>query len=437
MKGRVRVSPSRVTRDGTATSYMKELNTKIIKRHQLKTYEFWQLDEKFLILAPDRRLLDLEGLEALPETGTGYLAYAFLDEEIKVAFLGLADPGEGTYQFFEEEEILLVPAQLLAQVLVHLVKPTEELTSHPFVDGVLALHRSEALTRSSLALRSLDYLRDPLYPQILTACFIRDEVRKEKVYEEELDLYRRALEAIISDEKGNLTERLEQLEMPLIPEDYINFVRIRDLQPANHGTWRAILLDNLPGTRLKRKGDPVALSLVTVTDEEASRTMLFINHTAPVEGTAIKVASYKPSRLPWRLAYELTCGDCPFEETFHLGRHGEDSYLFKEILNEIRAGRIDPLILIDLVQRDDCELDFSRELYRCRNCGTLAVMNQLRLITPDRTLSAAYSCPRCGERMSLVKRGHIASLDCPDCRKPLNLVSEKQWSGVPETEVEA
>lgn len=416
---------------------MKELNTKIIKRHQLKTYEFWQLDEKFLIVSPDRKLLDVEGLEGLPESGTGYLAYAFLDEEIKVAFLGQADPKEGTYQFFEGGDILSLPARALSQVLVHLVKPTEELVKHPFVDGVLAFHRSKALSRSTLALRSLDYLRDPLYPDILTACFIRDEVRKQKAYEEELDLYRSALEAIISDDKGDLTERLENLEKPVIPDDFINFVKIRELMPANHGTWRAILLENLPGTRLKKKGDPVTLSLVTVADDEGEHAMLFVDHTAPVEGTAITVASYKPFRLPWRLAYELDCGDCPFKETFFLGRHGEDSYLFKEILNEIRAGHIDPLILIDLVQRDDCELDFSRELYRCRNCGTLAVMKQLRLITPDRTQSAAYSCPRCGERMSLVKRGHIASLDCPDCRKPLNLVSEKQWSGVPETEVEA
>ena len=104
--------------------------------------------------------------------------------------------------------------------------------------------------------------------------------------------------------------------------------------------------------------------------------------------------------------------------------------MFKEILDEIRSGRIDPLILIDLVQSDQCELDFSRELYRCRNCGTLEVKRQLRLIKEDKSLSSTYNCPSCGERMSLVKRNQIASIDCPHCRKPLALVSEKQWSRV-------
>lgn len=403
---------------------MKKLKAKKIKRHMLKSYEFWQIDEKFLVVSPDKRLFSQEGLQDLPESQSGYLAYAYLDDVLKVAFLGSADPEEEIYRFFDSEEVLAAPASMLPQMLVMVVKPTLELNSHPFVQAVLARHEAEALQRSTLALRSLDPLRDPLHPGILTACFVRDEVKKRQAYEELAEEFRKKLEAerLADDSPQDLPEA------PAVPHDYINFIRIKDLTPANHGTWRAVLLDSLPGTRLKKKGDDVAVSLVTVTREEAEHTVLFIDHTAPLEGSGIKVASHKPSRLPWRLAYELACTDCPYHETFFLGRQGEDHHIFKEILDEIRSGRVDPLILIDLVQSDQCELDFSRELYRCRNCGTIEVMKRLRLICDDKSLSSTYNCPSCGERMSLVKRNQIASIDCPDCRKPLNLVSEKQWS---------
>ncbi len=408
----------------------------------LKTYEFWQIDERFLLVSPDRKLYTLTGMESLPESETGYLAYAYLDETMRIAFLGFADPEKDTYEYFESDDILVAAAAMLPSMLVRIVKPTSELNEHPFVKGVLEFHEADALRRSTLAIRSLDPLRDPVRPEILTACFIRDEKRKEKAYEEEVDIYREAVEAmqVSQDEKGGKKRDKEPEEgddlpePPAVTDDMINFVQIKDLMPSNNGTWRAVLLENLPGTRLKRKGDDVDISVETVTVDDAEHTVLFVNHTMPVEGTDISVQSYKPTRLPWRLAYELDCASCAFTETYYLGRHGEDSLMFKEILSDIRLGRIDPPILIDLVQRDDCEIDFSRELYRCRYCGTPEVMKRLRLITPDKTLSAIYNCLECGERMSLVKRGHIASLDCPDCRKPLNLVSEKQWSGVLETE---
>ena len=411
---------------------MKQLNAKKIKRHMLKTYEFWQIDEKFLIIPGGQKFEAVAGVEQLPPSDIGYIAYAFLDEYMRVVFLGEADEDKNTYRYFDGDELLVVPAQSIENILVRVVNPTADLIEHPFVEGVLAFHESNALVRSTLSLRSLDLYRDPLFPAILTACFIRDEVRKEKAYDAELAAFVERVKPLLEMENE---EPPVLPDAPAVPDEDINFIKIKDLSPANNGSWRAVLLESLPGTRVKRKGDDVSISLETVTLDEVEYVVPFINHLLPVEGTDITVEASKPFRLPWRLAYEMDCPDCDFKETFYLGRHGEDSYMFKEILGEIRQGKVDPAILIDLVQRDDTELDFSRELYRCRNCSTLAVMKRLRLVTPDKTFSAAYNCPVCGERMSQVKRGHIASLDCPDCRKPLNLVSEKQWSGVPETEI--
>ncbi len=82
---------------------------------------------------------------------------------------------------------------------------------------------------------------------------------------------------------------------------------------------------------------------------------------------------------------------------------------------------------LDLVQKDDVSLDFSRELYRCRHCGDLHVTRRLRLVTEESSMSEPYYCPKCGERSSQVKRVHIASLNCPKCHSPLDMKPEKVW----------
>ncbi|MGI6507701.1 MAG: hypothetical protein ACOX4A_04870 [Saccharofermentanales bacterium] len=416
---------------------MKKLNAKRVKRHMLRTSEFWQLDEKFLMISPDKKLCTLTGMESLPESDVGYLGYAFLDDTMRVAFLGFCDEIEGTYKYFDGDQVLVAQASMLPTMLVRVVKPTEELEKHPFVRGVLDFHESDILRRSTLALRQLDHLRDPFRPGILKAAWIRDEKKLEKTFNESVEEYVEDLLAAYEQaEKDGIRARDVEIEgepEPL-PVDAmtVEFVRITDLVPANNGTWRAVLLDNISGTRKKKKGDEVTVSMVTTTVEEEGRsyTMLFIEVDAPVEDTKINVAASKPFRLPWRIAYTLACPECDFKDTYYLGRSGEDRLMFKEIMEEIRSGRVDPAIAIDLVQRDDCEIDFSRELYRCRSCGTLDVKRRVRLVTKDHTLSAMYYCLECGERMSHVKRGNIASLDCPQCREPLSPVEETLWDGI-------
>lgn len=416
---------------------MKKLNAKRLKRHMLKTSEFWQLDEKFLVISPDKKLCTLTGMESLPESDTGYLGYAFLDDTMRVAFLGICDEEDGSYKYFDGGQVLVAQAWMLPTMLVRIVKPSEELEKHPFVQGVLKFHESDALRRSTLALRQIDHLRDPLRPAILKAAWIVDEKKLESTFNKSVEQYLEVLAAAYEQaEKDGI--RAKDVEVEGEPEPLpvdamsVEFVRITDLVPANNGTWRAILLDNIPGTMKKKKGDDVAISLVTTTikGDDRNYSMLFIEIDAPIEDTKINVASFKPSRLPWRIAYTLACPHCDFNDTYYLGRSGEDRFMFKEIVEEIRSGKVDPLIAIDLVQRNDCEIDFSRELYRCRSCGTLDVKRRVRLITEDHTLSAMYYCLECGERMSHVKRGHIASLDCPRCREQLNPVEEALWDGV-------
>ena len=106
---------------------MKKLNAKRVKRHMLRTSEFWQLDEKFLMISPDKKLCTLTGMESLPESDVGYLGYAFLDDTMRVAFLGFCYEIEGTYKYFDGDQVLVAQASMLPTMLVRVVKPTEEL----------------------------------------------------------------------------------------------------------------------------------------------------------------------------------------------------------------------------------------------------------------------------------------------------------------------
>ena len=436
---------------------MKKLNAKKIKRHMIKTYAFWQLDERFLLVYPDKNILSKAGLDELPETESGYLAFVFLDDTMKVAFIGEVDLETQEYEYFQENKTLVAEASSLETMLVMLVKPTRELVQHPFVKSVLDYHESNVLYRSTLTVRAIDPLRDPLRPEILTACYVKDEADYEQEYTDAVADYVKALEeaeeaeeekrvqedvnkksssskksvndvsATDDDQENDEEEELPQ--HPDVPEDAFTFVKIRDLSPANNGTWRAVLMEDIPGTK-KKENDDIAVSLITVEEECSKTSMLFLHPDMPVEGTKIRIQSYKPRRLPWRIAYELKCPNEDFDETFFLGRSGEDSLMFRNILDDIRAGKMDPSMVIAMVQRDDGEIDFSRELYRCNSCGTMEVMRRVRMIYPDATQSTTYRCPKCGERTSFVRRTHIASLNCPECREPLNLMAERNWSGV-------
>jgi hypothetical protein len=180
---------------------MKKLNAKRLKRHMLKTSEFWQLDEKFLVISPDKKLRTLTGMESLPESETGYLGYAFLDDTMRVAFLGVCDEENGSYKFFDGDQVLVAQAWMLPTMLVRIVKPSEELEKHPFVQGVLKFHESDALRRSTLALRQIDHLRDPLRPAILKAAWIKNEKKLEATFNESVEQYLEVLAAAMNRRK--------------------------------------------------------------------------------------------------------------------------------------------------------------------------------------------------------------------------------------------
>ena len=172
---------------------MNKLNAKKIKRHMLKTYAFWQLDERFLMVYPDKNILSNAGLDELPETESGYLAFVFLDDTMKVAFLGEVDLETQEYAYFQENKALVAEASSIETMLVMLVKPTRELVQHPFVKTVLDFHESNVLYRSTLTVRAIDPLRDPLRPEILTACYVKDEADYEQQYADAIADYVKAL----------------------------------------------------------------------------------------------------------------------------------------------------------------------------------------------------------------------------------------------------
>ncbi|NLV98589.1 MAG: hypothetical protein GX034_02205 [Clostridiaceae bacterium] len=437
-----------------------KLQAKRIKRHMVRTYEFWQMNLRLLVIAEDQKKL-LEDFSAkLPPSDSGYLAFSYLDKDLRIAFLGVADDENDEYEFFDAKEIVNIPASAVPNLLVRIVKLNEQLAENAFIQQVLQDQANNALAMSTLTIRALDSRRDPQLPTRLKAWRIEDEERITELIELQA-LRQSALEeakeqAAAAAKKDKKTKKKDQepaeetgeeadeddeepegiyADNSLSPEINISDelakalqeLWIYDLTPANNKSWRAKLEADLPASKLKA-GDlvPVELRFVELDGEEIA--LVFVVPEAQVEDVKIEVSSYRANRLPWRKAYELEClTNHDFHETYYLGRNGEDSKLFNKIIADIRYGRLDPAMYLDLVQKDDACLDFSRELYRCRHCGDLHVTRRLRLVTEDSSMSEPYYCPKCGERSSYVKRVHIASLNCPKCHRPLDMKPEKVW----------
>ena len=63
-------------------------------------------------------------------------------------------------------------------------------------------------------------------------------------------------------------------------------------------------------------------------------------------------------------------------------------------------------------------LEFSRELYRCKECGELRPDLQIDLLDGDKViLSKRHVCGKCRKQMSMVKSPR--GLKCPKCKGKL------------------
>lgn len=434
-----------------------KLKAKRIKRHMVRTYEFWQMNLRLLVIAEDQKKL-LEDFSAkLPPSDSGYLAFSYLDKDLRIAFLGTVDDESDEYEFFDNKEIVSIPASAVPNLLVRIVKLSEELAENPFIQQVLQEQANNALAMSTLTIRALDSRRDPQQPNRLRAFLVEDEDRINELIElhamRQSALEEAEEQAAAASKKAKRTKKKDsdhpeeeteeddeeteevnedeslspQINISDELEKAVQELWVYDLTPANNSSWRAVLEADLSGSKLKA-GDPVHVDLRFVEQEGEEIALVFVDPEAEVEDVKIEVSSYRATRLPWRKAYELEClANHDFHETYYLGRNGEDSKLFNKIVADIRYGRLDPAMYLDMVQKDDVSMDFSRELYRCRHCGDLHVTRRLRLVTEESSMSEPYYCPKCGERSSQVKRVHIASLNCPECHRPLDMKPEKVW----------
>jgi hypothetical protein len=436
---------------------LMKLKAKRIKRHMVRTYEFWQMNLRLLVIAEDQKKL-LEDFSAkLPPSDSGYLAFSYLDKDLRIAFLGTVDDESDEYEFFDNKEIVSIPASAVPNLLVRIVKLSEELAENPFIQQVLQEQANNALAMSTLTIRALDSRRDPQQPNRLRAFLVEDEDKINELIElhamRQSALEEAEEQAAAASKKAKRTKKKDsdhpeeeteeddeeteevnedeslspQINISDELEKALQELWVYDLTPANNSSWRAVLEADLSGSKLKA-GDPVHVDLRFVEQEGEEIALVFVDPEAEVEDVKIEVSSYRATRLPWRKAYELEClANHDFHETYYLGRNGEDSKLFNKIVADIRYGRLDPAMYIDMVQKDDVSMDFSRELYRCRHCGDLHVTRRLRLVTEESSMSEPYYCPKCGERSSQVKRVHIASLNCPECHRPLDMKPEKVW----------
>lgn len=158
-----------------------KLEAKRIKRHMVRTYEFWQMNLRILVIAEDQKKVLEDFEDKLPASDSGYLAFAYLDNELRIAFLGTSDDETDEYEFFDTKEIFTIPASAVPTLLVRLVKLNAELAENAFIQQAIQEQANKALPMSTLTIRALDSSRDPEIPTRLRAFRIEDEKKSKSL----------------------------------------------------------------------------------------------------------------------------------------------------------------------------------------------------------------------------------------------------------------
>ena len=97
-----------------------------------------------------------------------------------------------------------------------------------------------------------------------------------------------------------------------------------------------------------------------------------------------------------------------------------------KILTAMRQGKFGKRFMEAATKASTPLVKFSRELYRCRECGELRPDLQIDLLDGDKViLSKRHVCGKCRNRMSIVKSNR--NLKCPKCKSKLTLIDILRW----------
>ena len=116
--------------------------------------------------------------------------------------------------------------------------------------------------------------------------------------------------------------------------------------------------------------------------------------------------------------YSFKCEKCDYTLDFMQGIGFLYPMEAAEMLTAMQQGKFGKRFMEAAHKAAAPSVEFSRELYRCKECGELRPDLQIDLLDGDKViLSKRHVCGKCRSQMSMVKSPR--GLKCPKCKSKL------------------
>lgn len=124
--------------------------------------------------------------------------------------------------------------------------------------------------------------------------------------------------------------------------------------------------------------------------------------------------------------YLYKCDKCDYTIEYYQGIGFLYQMEAEEMLTAMKQGKFGKRFMEAANKAAAPAVEFSRELYRCKECGELRPGLQIDLLDGDKViLSKRHVCGKCRKPMSIVKSDR--GLKCPKCKSKLVIGNMIMW----------
>ena len=124
--------------------------------------------------------------------------------------------------------------------------------------------------------------------------------------------------------------------------------------------------------------------------------------------------------------FSYKCEKCDYTLEFYQGIGFLYPIEADKMLTEMKQGKFGKRFMEAANKAAAPAVEFSRELYRCKECGELRPDLQIDLLDGDKViLSKRHVCGKCRKPMSIVKSDR--GLKCPKCKSKLVIGNMIMW----------
>lgn len=124
--------------------------------------------------------------------------------------------------------------------------------------------------------------------------------------------------------------------------------------------------------------------------------------------------------------YSYKCDKCDYTIEYYQGIGFLYPMEAEEMLTAMKQGKFGKRFMEAANKAAAPAVEFSRELFRCKECGELRPDLQIDLLDGDKViLSKHHVCGKCRKPMSIVKSDR--GLKCPKCKSKLVIGNMIMW----------